>query len=113
MYRPDPERMIPVPPHMLHILIAAGPQPLTLRELFHRVRGMSGLRLSEGSLERTLAWMKLERLVAVVTTDGAHGRAPDSERRYELTEFGQQVLRTEADRLCALLRLMNENELSP
>jgi len=113
----DPDRiaaLLPLPPATFHILLALLDQDrhgyAIIQDVEERTRGE--LRMSAGTLYRSIARMVEQSLIAEVTK-----RRDDSEdtrrRYYRLTPFGDAVARAEMRRLSDLVRLARQRGLTP
>lgn len=112
---PDPESLLPLPPAALHILMAVSEDDrhgYAIMELVaERTRG--AVRLSAGTLYRTIQRM-LEQGLIVETRERPAPEEDDERRRYyRITPFGQSVARAEARRLADLVRLARASGLAP
>ena len=99
----DIERLLPLPPAVLHILIALGEGEkhgyAMMREVADRTEGK--VRMSPGTLYGSIRKMLDDGLIEEAFRRGS---ADDERRRYyRLTKFGRAVAAAEADRLAALL----------
>ena len=100
----DVERLLPLPPAVLHILIALGDSEkhgyAMMQEVADRTDGR--VRMSPGTLYGSIRRMLGDGLIEEFFRRGA---AADDERRryYRLTKFGRTVAAAEAERLAALL----------
>jgi DNA-binding PadR family transcriptional regulator len=109
------ERLLPLPPATFHILLALVDQDrhgyAILQDVEARTDG--ALRLSAGTLYRSVARMVEQGLIAEVTRRPA-ARLDDERRRYyRITPFGTAVARAELSRLAQLLRLGRARGLAP
>lgn len=106
--------LLPLPPATFHILLAltAGPQHgyAILQDVEARTGGE--LRLSAGTLYRSIARMVEQGLIAELTR---RRTAADDERRryYRITPFGTSAARAEMRRLSQLVRLARASGLTP
>lgn len=103
----SPEALLPLPSATFHILLALADVDRhgygIIQDVASRTRG--GLRLSPGTLYRTIQRL-LEQGLIVETTDRPEPAEDDERRRYyRLTTFGRTVARAEADRLVELVEL--------
>ena len=109
------DALLPLPPATLHILMALvdGERHgyAVIQDVSERTRGE--LRLSAGTLYRSLHRMVNQGLVVEAVRRPA--RADDDERRryYRITAFGKAVARAEARRLVDLVRLARAQGLTP
>ncbi len=112
---PAPESLLPLPSATFHILLALADEDRHGYAMIQDIADRTGgkLRLSAGTLYRSIQRM-LEQGLIVETR---HRPAPelDDERRryYRLTAFGSAVARAEARRLAQLLDMARDRGLSP
>jgi len=109
----DIERLLPLPPAVLHILIALGEGEkhgyAMMREVADRTEGK--VRMSPGTLYGSIRKMLDDGLIEEAFRRGS---ADDERRRYyRLTKFGRAAAAAEADRLAALLHHAWLNGLVP
>jgi DNA-binding PadR family transcriptional regulator len=99
----DVERLLPLAPAVLHILIALGDGErhgyAVMQEVSERTGGK--VRMSPGTLYGSIRKMLDEGLIEELF----HRGAQDDERRrfYRVTKFGRAVAAAEAERLASLL----------
>ena len=108
------EALLPLPPATFHILLALVDGERHGYAIIQDVEARTGgeLRLSAGTLYRSIARMVEQGLIAEVTRRPA---VRDDERRryYRITRFGTDVARAELRRLSQLVRLARASGLSP
>jgi len=102
-----PHALLPLPSATFHILLALADADRhgygIIQDVAARTRGQ--LRLSPGTLYRTIQRL-LEQGLILETSDRPAPAMDDERRRYyRLTEFGRAVARAEADRLVQLVEL--------
>ena len=102
-----PESLLPLPPATFHILVALLDEDrhgyAIIQDVEERTEGE--LRLSAGTLYRSIARMVEQGLISEVTS-GPLVRGTDERRRYyRITRFGTSVARAEMRRLTQLVRL--------
>ena len=107
----DVERLLPLAPAILHILIALGEGErhgyAVMQEVAERTEGK--VRMSPGTLYGSIRKMLDEGLIEELFRRGAamdtRRAGSDDERRryYRVTRFGRAVAAAEAERLAALL----------
>src|SRR6188472_2925919 len=107
----DGERLLPLPPAILHILIALGEGErhgyAVMQEVAERTGGK--VRMSPGTLYGSIRKMLDEGLIEElfhrgVPADPRRAKADDERRRYyRVTKFGRAVAAAEAERLASLL----------
>jgi len=110
------EALLPLPPATFHILLALVDQErhgyAIIQDVEQRTDGE--LRLSAGTLYRSIARMVEQGLIVEVVKRAA-ARLDDDERRryYRVTPFGTAVARAEMARLSQLVRLARARGLTP
>ena len=113
---PDaPDALLPLPPATFHILLAVLEEERHGYAIIQDVEARTDgdLRLSAGTLYRSVARMVEQGLISEVTT-GARVRGTDERRRYyRITRFGTAVARAEMRRLTGLVRLARARGLTP
>lgn len=106
--------LLPLPPATFHILLALAGEDRHGYAIIQDVEARTSgeLRLSAGTLYRSLARMVEQGLIVEVTK---RRTAADDERRryYRLTPFGTAVARAEMRRLTQLVRLARATGLTP
>lgn len=108
------DQLLPLPPATLHILLALADEERHGYAIIQDVEARTGgeLRMSAGTLYRSVARMVEQGLIAEVTA--RRPRADDERRRYyRITQFGTNVARAELRRLTQLVRLGRARGLSP
>ena len=113
--RAEIEALLPLPPATFHILVALADQDRHGYAIIQDVEARTGgtLRLSAGTLYRSIARMVEQGLIAEVTRRPA-ARLDDERRRYyRITPFGTAVARAEMARLSQLVRLARARGLTP
>ncbi len=112
---PDPETLLPLPPATLHILLALADQDRHGYAIMNEVAVRTGgeLKLSAGTLYRSIQRMLEQGLI----TEPRQRPAPklDDERRryYRITAFGTAVARSELRRLAQLVKIARATGLVP
>ena len=113
--RADVDALLPLPAATFHILVALVDQERHGYAIIQDVEARTGgaLRLSAGTLYRSIARMVEQGLLREVAR-----RPPlvlDDERRryYRITPFGTDVARAEMRRLTELVRLARARGLTP
>lgn len=106
--------LLPLPPATFHILLALAEEERHGYAIIQDVEARTDgeLRMSAGTLYRSIARMVEQGLIAEVTRRRTAG---DDERRryYRITAFGTAVARAEMRRLSQLLRIARASGLSP
>ena len=113
--RTEVESLLPLPPATFHILLALVDQERHGYAIIQDVEARTDgdLRLSAGTLYRSIARMVEQALINEVTKRPA-GRVDDERRRYyRITSFGTAVARAEMARLSQLVRLARARGLTP
>ena len=112
------EALLPLPPAVLHILIALGEAEkhgyAVMQEVIERTDGK--VRMSPGTLYGSIRKMLDDGLIEELFRRGDARRAgtDDARRRYyRVTKFGRAVAAAEAERLTALLHHARLNGLVP
>jgi DNA-binding PadR family transcriptional regulator len=113
--RADVEALLPLPTATFHILMALAEGERHGYAIIQEVEVRTGgaLRLSAGTLYRTI--QRLVEQGAIVESARRPARLLDDERRryYRLTPFGTAVARAEMTRLTQLVRLARASGLTP
>ena len=108
------EQLLPLPPTTFHILLALFEEErhgyAIIQDVETRTEGE--LRLSAGTLYRSIARLVEQGLIAEVTRRRAAGDDP-RRRYYRLTPFGIEVARAETRRLSQLVRMARAKGLKP
>ena len=108
------EQLLPLPPTTFHILLALFEEErhgyAIIQDVEARTEGE--LRLSAGTLYRSIARLVEQGLIAEVTRRRAAGDDP-RRRYYRLTPFGIAVARSETRRLSQLVRMARAKGLKP
>ena len=109
------ESLLPLPPASFHVLMAVAESDRhgygIIQDVEERTDG--ALRLSAGTLYRTLQRLVDRGLIAERLTRPG-GTDDDPRRRYyRITPFGRDVARAEAARLAGLVRLARASGLAP
>jgi DNA-binding PadR family transcriptional regulator len=114
---PDPATLLPLPPAVFHILMALAEEDrhgyAIMEHVAERTRGE--VRLSPGTLYRSIQRMLEQGLIREVETRERPAPEDDDERRryYRLTSFGAAAARAEARRLAGLVRLARASGFAP
>jgi len=113
--RTEIEALLPLPPATFHILLALVDQERHGYAIIQDVEARTDgeLRLSAGTLYRSVARMVEQGLIVEVLKRPA-ARVDDERRRYyRITPFGTAVARAEMARLSRLVRLARARGLTP
>ena len=110
----DVDALLPLPPATFHILLALSDGErhgyAIIQEVETRTDGE--LRLSAGTLYRSIARMVEQGLIAEVTRRAS--KLDDPRRRYyRVTPFGTAVARAEMRRLTQLVKIARASGLTP
>ena len=107
MADPRPESLLPLQPAMFHILMALADEDRhgygIIQEVLSRTDG--SVRLSPGTLYRSIQRMLDDDLVVEINERPAPELDDERRRYYRITPFGRIVARAEANRLHELVRL--------
>lgn len=110
-----PESLLPLPPATLHILMALSDQDrhgyAIIQEVAARTDGE--VRLSAGTLYRSLQRMLEQGLIEETGERPAPDEDDERRRYYRITDFGTAVARAEARRLAELVRLARASGFVP
>lgn len=113
--RPGPDELLPLPPAAFHILMAVADEPRHGYAIIQEVAARTGgeLRLSAGTLYRSIQRM-LEQGLLLETRERPAPELDDERRRYyRITPFGAAVARAETRRLAHLVRLARQRGFAP
>ncbi|HZU00316.1 MAG TPA: PadR family transcriptional regulator [Ktedonobacteraceae bacterium] len=111
----DPESLLPLTPAVFHILLALADNERhgygIMQEISRRTDGK--LRMGPGTLYGSIKRMLADGLIE--KSGERPDPALDDERRhyYRLTDFGQRVVRAEAQRLAQLVNVARAKQLLP
>ena len=109
------DALLPLPPATFHILLALADQDrhgyAILQDIEERTAGE--LRLSAGTLYRSIARMVEQGLIVEVSRRGPVRTEDERRRYYRITPFGRAVAQAEMGRLAQLVRLARARGLSP
>ncbi|HEX6534179.1 MAG TPA: PadR family transcriptional regulator [Gemmatimonadaceae bacterium] len=109
------EALLPLPPATFHILLALVDQErhgyAIIQDVEARTDG--ALRLSAGTLYRSIARMVEQGLIREVTKRPRSVLDDERRRYYRVTPFGLDVARAEMRRLTDLVRLARARGLTP
>ena len=113
--RDDIDALLPLPPATFHILLAVVDQERHGYAIIQDVEARTAgeLRLSAGTLYRSIARMVEQGLIAEVTKRPALRLDDERRRYYRITPFGTAVARAEMARLAQLVRLARARGLKP
>jgi DNA-binding PadR family transcriptional regulator len=113
--RTDVEALLPLPPATFHILVALADQDRHGYAIIQDVEERTGgaLRLSAGTLYRSIARMVEQGLIREVSVRPRTVFDDARRRYYRVTPFGLDVARAEMRRLTELVRLARARGLTP
>ena len=109
------DALLPLPPATFHILLALaeGDRHGYAIILEIGVRTGGAVRLSAGTLYRSIQRMQEQGLIEETRDRPAPDEDDERRRYYRLTEFGAAVARAEARRLTQLVRLAQASGFAP
>ena len=111
----DPDALLPLPPATFHILLALVDQERHGYAILQDIESRTGgeLRLSAGTLYRSIARMVEQGLISEVSRRPPPRNDDERRRYYRVTPFGRNVARAEMARLAELIRLARARGLTP
>ena len=112
---PRPDSLLPLPPATFHILMALSDEDRHGYAIIQDVAVRTGgeLKLSAGTLYRSIQRM-LDQGLIVETQERPAPELDDERRRYyRITPFGTAVARAEARRLTQLVKLARASGFAP
>ena len=112
---PSPESLLPLPPATFHILLALADGDRHGYAIIQEIAARTDdeVRLSAGTLYRSIQRMIDQDLIVEVHERPAPELDDERRRYYRLTPFGKAVARAEAQRLQALVRLARASGFVP
>jgi DNA-binding PadR family transcriptional regulator len=115
MADPAPETLLPLPSATFHILMAVSDQDRHGYAIIQEVaaRTDDAVRLSAGTLYRSLQRMLEQGLIDETGERPAPDEDDERRRYYRITAFGSAVARAEARRLTDLVRLARASGFVP
>ena len=113
--RDDIDALLPLPPATFHILIAVADQERHGYAIIQDVEARTGgeLRMSAGTLYRSIQRMVGQGLIKEVSKRPALPLDDERRRYYRITRFGTEVARAEMRRLTDIVRLARARGLTP
>lgn len=112
---PAVDDLLPLPPAAFHILMVLGDEDrhgyAIIQEIATRTDG--AIRLSAGTLYRSLQRMVEQGLIEETAERPAPDEDDERRRYYRITKFGGRVARAEARRLHDLVRLARASGFVP
>jgi len=114
-FEPSTDSLLPLPTATFHILLALAIEDRHGYGIIQDVMARTGgsVRLSAGTLYRSIQRMLEQDLVIEVHERPAPEEDDERRRYYRITEFGEAVARAEARRLTDLIRLASASGLAP
>lgn len=116
MTNPDPTPFLPLPLATFHILLATADEARHGYAIIQEVEARTGgaLRLSAGTLYRSIQRMLEETLIEEMRERPPAPEEDDERRRYyRITKLGSAVVRAEASRLTELVAFARAAGLAP
>ena len=112
---PAPQSLLPLPPATFHILLAVAAEDRHGYAIIQDVAARTGgeLRLSAGTLYRTIQRMLEQGLIVEPRERPAPAEDDERRRYYRITSFGEAVARAEARRLAQLVKLARASGFAP
>jgi DNA-binding PadR family transcriptional regulator len=111
----DVEALLPLPPATFHILVAVADEDrhgyAIMQDVADRTRGE--LKLSAGTLYRSIQRMLEQGLIAELKERPAPELDDERRRYYRITPFGRTVAKAESRRLLQMLKLARARGLAP
>ena len=109
----EPETLVPLPPATFHILVALAGEEQHGYAIMQDVAARTGgaLKLSAGTLYRSIQRMLEQGLIVEVRERPAPEQDDERRRYYRITTFGRDVAKAEARRLAQLVRLARASGL--
>ena len=109
------DALLPLQPETFRILMALSDEDrhgyAIIQEIAERTNG--AIRLSAGTLYRSLQRMQEQQLIEETEDRPAPDEDDERRRYYRITRFGKQVARAEARRLQELVRLARASGFVP
>ena len=112
---PTPDSLLPLPPATFHILMALSDDDRHGYAIIQEIEARTGgeLRLSAGTLYRSIQRMIEQDLIVEIHERPAPEFDDERRRYYRITKFGEAVARAEARRLQNLVRLARASGFVP
>jgi DNA-binding PadR family transcriptional regulator len=103
----EADDLLPLPPATFHILVALADDDRHGYAIMQDVTARTGgaLKLSAGTLYRSIQRMLEQGLIAEISARPAPELDDERRRYYRITPFGRAVARAEARRLAQMLKL--------
>ena len=111
----EAESLLPLPPATFHILVALANEDRHGYAVIKDVAARTGgaLKLSPGTLYRSIDRMVQQGLIREVSTRPARDMDDERRRYYRITAFGREVAMAESRRLAQMLDLARAKGLAP
>jgi DNA-binding PadR family transcriptional regulator len=111
----NPDSLLPLPPATFHILVALADDDRHGYAIIQDIAARTGgeLKLSAGTLYRSIHRMLEQGLLAETRERPAPELDDERRRYYRITPFGTAVAKAEARRLAQLLRMARARGLTP
>jgi len=111
----NPDSLLPLPPATFHILVALADDDRHGYAIIQDIAARTGgeLKLSAGTLYRSIHRMLEQGLLAETRERPAPELDDERRRYYRITPFGKAVAKAEARRLAQLLRMARARGLAP
>jgi DNA-binding PadR family transcriptional regulator len=111
----DADALLPLPSATFHILVALAEEDRHGYAIMQDVAGRTGgaLKLSAGTLYRSVHRMLEQGLILEVSSRPAREMDDSRRRYYRITPFGRSVAKAEARRLAQMLKLARASGLAP
>ena len=108
---PDPMSLLPLPPATFHILLSLAEEDRHGYAIIQNVAARTNgeLRLSAGTLYRSIQRMLEQGLILEPRERPAPEQDDERRRYYRITPYGTAVARAEARRLAQLVRLARQS----
>ncbi|HXT18662.1 MAG TPA: PadR family transcriptional regulator [Gemmatimonadaceae bacterium] len=115
MTRDEIEGLLPLPPATFHILLALADEDRHGYAIIQDVaaRTDNELRLSAGTLYRSIQRMQEQGLIVEANKRPAPALDDERRRYYSITSFGRAVARAEMRRLTQLVKMARARGLTP
>jgi DNA-binding PadR family transcriptional regulator len=111
----DTDALLPLPTATFHILVALAEEDLHGYAIMQDVAARTGgsLKLSAGTLYRSVQRMLEQGLIIEISTRPAPEMDDERRRYYRITPFGRSVATAEAGRLAQMLKLARASGFVP
>lgn len=111
----DPATLLPLPAATFHILMALADEDRHGYAIIQDIAARTGgeLRMSAGTLYRSIQRMLEQGLVIEISERPAPELDDERRRYYRITKFGVAIARAEMERLARLLKLGQRSGFAP